>query len=329
MPSARPNNFQRKLVLRIVSAALFILPLMCPTPTLAEVKVLRIAHQHSMAFLVVDVMLAKHMIEMRAKSAGLDDIHVSAARFGSGPAANDALLKGEIEVGGAGLTPFLDLWSRTKGAENVRGVAPINDSPLFLITTDPRVKSVKDLGPSDKVAVPAPGSIQGLFLRMLANRSFDKPERFDEAMVSMTSPEGLKALAAPDGTVRNYVASIPFDMDAMELPGARKLDSSFDILDGPHTLVALFVTEKFKTENPRTYSALVAAIEDAMAFIKENPSETAEIFSALSKGTTSPKLVLEILRRPDVAYSPIPRGTMKFASFMHKIGALNSLPMNW
>ena len=164
---------------------------------------------------------------------------------------------------------------------------------------------------------------------MLADRNFGKPERFDGAMVSMTSPEGLKALVAADGTVRNYVASIPFDIDAMELPGARKLDSSFDILDGPHTLVALFVTEKFKTENPRAYSALVAAIEDAMAFIKVNPRETAEIFSAASKGTTSPERILEILRRPDVVYSPIPHGTMKFASFMHKIGALRSLPMSW
>ena len=124
--NAQPNKIQRKL--RILGVALSILPLMCPTPTFAEVKVLRIAHQHSMAFLVVDVMLAKHMIEARAKSAGLDELDVSAARFASGPAANDALLKGEIEVGGAGLTPFLDLWSRTKGAENVRGVAPINDS---------------------------------------------------------------------------------------------------------------------------------------------------------------------------------------------------------
>lgn len=329
MPTGRSNSFQRLLVLPIVGAALFILPLACSTATFAEVKALRIAHQHSMAFLVVDVMLAKHMIEARAKSAGLDELSVSAARFASGPAANDALLKGEIEVGGAGLTPFLDLWSRTKGAENVRGVAPINDSPLFLITTDPRVKSVGDLGPSDKIAVPAPGSIQGLFLRMLAERSFGKPERFDQAMASMTSPEGLKALVVPDGAVRNYVASIPFDLDAMELPGARRLESSFEVLGGPHTLVTLFVTEKFKTENPRTYSALAAAIEDAMAFIKANPKEAAELFSTASKGTTSAERVLQILQRADVDYSITPRGTIKFATFMHKIGALKSLPANW
>ena len=300
-----------------------------PSGVRAEVGEVRIAYQHSMSFLVVDVMIARKMIEARAAAAGLGPIAVSAVRFSSGPAANDALVKGEVEVGGAGLAPFIDLWQRTRGGANVRAVAPINDSPLYLITTDPRIRSAKDFTASDKIAVPAPGSIQGVFVRILAERAHGNPGALDASMANMTSLDALKALAAGDSGVRSYAGSIPFNVPAMALSGARELATSYAVLGGAHNLVALFVAEKFKTENPKTFAAIAGAIDDAIAFIKSNPNETAEIFSAASKGATPPEQVLAVLGRPDVAYDATPRGTMAFATFMLKTGALKALPASW
>ncbi len=318
--------------MRRIAAMIFVgclLAVSSTAPARAEVKELRIAYQHSMAFLVVDVLLAKRMIEARAAAAGLDPLTVSAVRFSSGPAANDALLKGEVEVGGAGLAPFLELWANTRGTANVRGIAPINDSPLYLITTNATVKSVQDLAPSAKVAVPAPGSIQGLFLRMLADREHGNARHLDPAMVSMTSPDAIRALGADDGGLGAYVGSIPFNLTAMALPGAREIANSFEFTGGAHTLVSLFVTETFKTENPKVFAALSAAIDDAMIFIKANPAETAETFSAASKGATPSARVMDVLSRQDVAYSITPRGTMAFAAFMSKLGLLKTLPTTW
>jgi NitT/TauT family transport system substrate-binding protein len=295
----------------------------------AETAELRIAYQHSMAFLVVDVMLGKKLIEARAAAAGLNALKVSTVRFASGPAANDALLKGDVEVGGAGVAPFLDLWAKSRGGANVRGIAPINNSPLYLISTDARIQTAKDLGSADKTAVPAPGSIQGLFLRMLADRAHGNPAHLDAAMASMTSADAIKALASPESGMRNYVGSIPFNLTAMALPGAREVANSYDYLGGPHTLVLLFVTEKFKMENPKTFAVLAAAIEDAMSFIKSNPQETAAIFAAASNGATSPARVLDVLGRRDVSYDMTPRGTEAFATFMQKIGALKVSPATW
>jgi NitT/TauT family transport system substrate-binding protein len=94
-------------------------------------------------------------------------------------------------------------------------------------------------------------------------------------------------------------------------------------------LVLLFVTEKFKMENPKTFAVLATAIEDAMAFIKSNPQETAAIFAAASNGATSPARVLDVLGRRDVSYDMTPRGTEAFATFMQKIGALKVSPATW
>lgn len=327
MPDATRHRSFRQIVSVVASACL--LAIASAASVRAEVKELRIAYQHSMAFLVVDVLLAKRMIETRTAAAGLDPVTVSAVRFASGPASNEALLKGEVEVGGAGLAPFLELWANTRGTANVRGIAPINNSPLYLITTNPAVKSVKDLAPTGKVAVPAPGSIQGLFLRMLADRDHGNARHLDPAMVSMTSVDTMKALGTGDGSLSAYVGSIPFNLTAMALPGAREIANSFEFTGGAHTLVSLFVTERFKTENPKIFAALSAAIDDAMDFIKANPTETAEIFSAASKGAAPPARVMDILSRKDVAYSTAPRGTMAFAGFMSKLGLLKVLPTSW
>lgn len=316
----------RRLIASIAASATLVFALVGQAR--AEVQEVRIAYQHSMAFLVVDVLLAKRMIQSRAAAAGLDGITVNAVRFASGPAANEALLKGDVEVGGAGLAPFLELWASTRGTANVRGLAPINDSPLYLITTNSTVQSVKDLAPSAKVAVTAPNSIQGLFLRMLADRHYGNARHLDPAMVSMTSIDAMKALRA-DGPLSAYVGSIPFNLTALALPGAREIANSFEFIGGAHTLVSLFVTEKFKTENPKTFAVLCAAIDDAMAFIKANPSETAEIFSQASKGATPPSLVMEILGRKDVAYATTPRGTMAFAATMSTLGLLKTVPATW
>ena len=307
----------------------FIASIITSGTTLAETEELRIAYQHSMAFLAVDVLLAKKFVETRAASAGLGDLKVSAIRFASGPAANEALLKGDIDVGGAGLAPFLDLWFKTRATAKVRGVSPINNSPLYLISTDPRILSAADLAPTDRVAVPAPGSIQGLYLRMLADKAHGTPAYLDPSMTNMTSVDAVKALASPESGVRTYVGSIPFNLTAMALPGAHEIATSYDTLGGAHTLVLLFVTEKFKTENPKLYGVLAAAIDDAMAFIKSNPRETADIFSAASGGATPAAQVMEILARADVSYDSTPRGTMAFAGFMSKIGVLTETPTNW
>ena len=298
-------------------------------PAFAELRELRFAYQQSMAFLVVDVVVARKFVESRVAAAGLGEVKVSTVRFASGPAANEALLKGDVEIGGAGITPFLELWQKTRGAENVRGLAPINDSPLTLITTDPKLQKIEDYTPADKIAVPAPGSIQGLFLRMLSDRAYGTPGRLDANMASMTSPEALKALGAADGGVRSYVGSIPFNIAAMAMPGARELANSYALLGGPHNLVALFTTEKFQRENPKLAAAVVAAIEDAMAFIKAHPDETAEIFSSASKGATPASQVKEVLALKEVSYSPVPRGTMALATFLQKTGVLTALPSSW
>jgi hypothetical protein len=43
-----------------------------------------------------------------------------------------------------GFGPALTLWDKTKGARKVHGMPPLCSSPIMVITTGPRITSIRD-----------------------------------------------------------------------------------------------------------------------------------------------------------------------------------------
>lgn len=68
---------------------------------------------------------------------------------------NDALLSNSLQFASGGVGPLLTLWSRTKGNLDVKAVGAINSMPLYLNTSSPNIKSLKDFTDKDKIALPA------------------------------------------------------------------------------------------------------------------------------------------------------------------------------
>ena len=55
---------------------------------------------------------------------------------------------------------------------------------------------------------------------------------------------------------------------------------SYDVLGGPGSFSALWTTAKFRENNPKTTKAVLAAMDEASAFIKENPKRPPRSTSA-------------------------------------------------
>jgi sulfonate transport system substrate-binding protein len=96
---------------------------------------------------------------------------VTISKLCFGPAANDALVSGSDDIAMGGITVLLTLWDKTQGTMNVRGIATMVDSPIFLMTVDPRIKSLNDFGEGDRIAVSAVKvTMQAMFLNLAAAR---------------------------------------------------------------------------------------------------------------------------------------------------------------
>lgn len=118
---------------------------------------IRIAQQFGIGYLLLDVVRDRKLIEKHAKALGVPVVEVEWSSISGATAMNEALLAGSLDIVSAGVPPMLTMWDRTKGRQNVKAVAALGALPNYLLSNNPQVRTLKDLGPKDRIAVPAAG----------------------------------------------------------------------------------------------------------------------------------------------------------------------------
>jgi NitT/TauT family transport system substrate-binding protein len=157
---------------RVLSALLLaaLALLAASAPAHAEGR-LRIAQQFGVVYLLLNVAQDQKLIEKHGQALG-QPIQVEYVQLSGGNAVNDALLSGAIDVAGAGVGPLLTIWDRTNGRQNVKGVASLGNFPYYLVSTNPKVKTIADFGEHDRIALPAVTvSVQARILQMAGARA--------------------------------------------------------------------------------------------------------------------------------------------------------------
>src|ERR1700712_3800043 len=157
---------------------------------------IRIAEQFGVVYLLLNVAQDQKLIEKHAKAAGVD-AKVEWIKLSGGSAVNDALLSGNIEIAGAGGGPRLTLWDRTKGKQNVKGVASLGNFPYYLVSNNPNVKSIADFTDKDRIALPAVGvSVQSRFLQLASAKLWGDADyaRLDKYTVNLPHPDASTAI---------------------------------------------------------------------------------------------------------------------------------------
>ena len=299
-------------------------------PAAAE-GTLRIAEQFGIGYLPLHVMRHQQLIEKQGKAQGLD-IKVEWAQLSGGPAMNDALLSDSIDMASGGVGPLLTIWDRTRGSANVKAIGALDAMPLFLTTNNPNVKSIKDFTDKDKIALPAVKvSVQARTLQMAAEQAFGegKFDVMDKFTVSLPHPDATAALLSGGSEITGHLSSPPYQYQQLENPKIRKVLSSYDVLGGPHTFNLIWAKDSFRTKNPKTYAAFVAALREAMALINKDHAAAAQAYLAINKGDLNKDFVEKILNDPDIQFGVAPKNMSKYADFMHKAGAIKTKPASW
>src|SRR5687768_16689265 len=139
---------RRLSVWLLVAAGGFALPLH------AGANELRVARQYGIGYIQFMVMEEQRLIEKRAQAAGAGEVKVVFTQLTSAGAMNDALLSGRLDLVGTGIPSVLLLWEKTRGSVGVKALAAVNSVPQYLLTRNPRVKSIRDLTDVDRIALP-------------------------------------------------------------------------------------------------------------------------------------------------------------------------------
>src|SRR6478609_2979383 len=143
----------------------------------AEVDVVKIPKgAGGVGFLPLIVMEEKKLVEAEAQKMGLT-LKAEYIQLGGPAVVNDMLLAGAAHFAPAGPPAFITLWDRTRANMKVMGVACMTSIPMYLNTKAPHLKSLRDLQPTDKIAVTAVKvSIPAIIMQMAAIKEFGKAD---------------------------------------------------------------------------------------------------------------------------------------------------------
>jgi NitT/TauT family transport system substrate-binding protein len=298
------------------------------TPAFPE-GAIRIAEQFGIGYLPLQVMRHEKLIEAAGKRQGID-IVPTWTQLGSGSSVNDAILAGDIDIGAGGVGPLLLIWDRTKGSQNVRGIAALDSMPLYLTTRNPAVKSLEDFTSADRIALPSVGtSVQARTLQIAAAKALGSYDALDGLTVSLPHPEATAAMLSGAGEINAHFGSPPFQYTELDDPDISRILSSYDVLGGSSTFNLVWTTEDFRSNNPKTYKAFVGALREAVDRINADKQAAAAIYAEYSEGGADPGQVLGILNDPEIVFTLEPENTMAYASFMAEVGALENQPESW
>ncbi len=307
--------------------------LLGPTgPARAEVTELKVAEQYGISYLPLMIMEDQKLIEKYAKEAGIADLQVSWSKFAGGNVMNDALLSNSLHFATGGVAPLITLWAKTRGNYDIKAAAALNSMPLYLITRNPNVKSVKDLTERDRIALPAVKvSIQAVTLQMAAEQAFGAghQNKLDPLTVTMSHPDAMTALTSANSEVTGHFGSPPFQYYELENPGMHTLVNSYHVLGGPATFNLVWTTSKFRSENPKVYGAFLKALADATAQINKDKSAAADAYLRISKDKAPHAAILKMLNDPEVVFTTTPQNILKYVVFMNKIGSIKATPASW
>jgi NitT/TauT family transport system substrate-binding protein len=285
-----------------------------------EAKQLRIVKQPGLGYLQLIVMREQKLIEKRAPG-----VEVEWRQLTSGPVIRDAMLAGQMDIGSGGTGPFIQ--AIDKGLD-WKTLGTLTEMPLHLNCARADIKTLKDLKPTDRIAMPALGSLQHVLLQMQAESDLGDPKKLNSQIVAMSHPDGTAALLSKR-EITCHLSAPPFQYEQLKDPGIHKVFDSYQVMGGPHTFTLVWASEKWVKANPKLVKAFVDAFKEATAFVNEKPAEATRLYVTSEKTKSTPDEILAIVKQPGLTYSMTPSGFMKFAGFMQKVGMIKTVPASW
>jgi NitT/TauT family transport system substrate-binding protein len=320
-------------MLRRCLTAAFAVAFLLPVAARAEPVEIRFARQFSMAYLQFNVMERLGLLEKHAKEAGIPDVKVSWIIISGPSAMNEALLSGSVDIVAGGVPGLITLWAKTKGTANeVKGISAFTSQPIFLNSRSPRIKTIEDFTPNDKIALPSVKvSIQALILQMAAAKKWGPAEyaRLDPITVAMSPPDQTIALLSGSTGVDSVFSVAPFQNQQLEHPGIHTVLNSFDVFGGPHTATVGWTSSVFRNKNPVLYKALVKAMVEATDLVNKDLKSASQYWIDGNKSKLTVEKVMEVAGGPQVTWTMVPENSVKFTEFMHTVGTIKEKPASW
>jgi len=302
-----------------------------PAAARAEVGEITVAQQYGVSFLPLMLMEHSGLVEQSAQALGIK-LKANWVKVAGPSVMNDGLLSETIHFASQGAPSLITLWDKTRNGVAVKGVSALTTYPLYLVSRNPAVRTVKDLSDKDKIAVPSVKiSTQAIMLQMAAAQIWGDKEyaRLDSLTVSLSHPDAVLALTNNTAGVNAHFATSPFYEQELKLPDAHLVTTNYEILGGPATALLVTTTNRFRMANPSVVRAFYEAMKQAVTIVNSDKKAAAKLYLDLANDRkNSVDDIFAMISDKDYAFTLQPQKVMKTAEFMAKIGSIKQAPQS-
>ena len=306
------------------------------TPAFAQDEV-KIGVGFGLAFLPIYICEDLKLVEKYAKAAGLD-VKTNFQRFVSAAQLHDAVTSGAVDMGPFGTAPLLAAWQNGKDTPGqILAVSGITSLPLTLLSNQPNEKSLTDLRPADRIAVPTLSSPQKYLLEIQLEKKpfgFFTYDQMNKQLVVMSHADAIAALVQGSGQqtdkVTAYFASPPFAELAQRYFNVHPILTSADVMAGKSSFLIMGATKAYIDANPQVPEAIAKAIDEAARIINDDPRRAAQIFLTHEpSGSLNSAAMEAVVRGIKNEFGSAIYGVQTIADFMGRHGELKTPPKSW
>lgn len=280
------------------------------SPDDPEEVTIRIAEQYGIAYAPVQIAKELALIEKNLPGAKVEWQQLS-----NTAAIREAMVAGHLDVGFMAIPPFLIGWDNGMDWKIATGLSYV---PGGLVAKE-SIQSFKALTKEDRIALPQPGSVQHILLAMASKREFGDSRRFDEQLVTLSHPDGVQALLA-GSEISAHFTSTPYLEQELAVEGFHMILDGKDAFGGEFSFIVGATTGDFYKDHPKAYAAFVAAIQEAVDYINEQPKEAAKLLTKYYQMDEA--TIYAALTNPESEFTTTAKGMTAFGDFMLESGYL-------
>jgi NitT/TauT family transport system substrate-binding protein len=306
------------------------------TPAFAQQEV-KIGVGFGLAFLPIYICEDLKLVEKHAKAAGFE-VKANFPRFMSAAQLQDAVASGAIDMGPYGTAPLLAAWQKGKDTlGQILAVSGITSLPLTLLSNQPNEKSVADLTPADRIAVPTLTSPQRYLLEIQSEKKafgWFTYDQVNKQLVAMSHGDAIAALVEGSGQpadkVTAYFASPPFTQLALRDADVHPILTSSDVMGGKSSFLIMGATKAAIDAHPQLPEVIGKAIDEAARIIHDDPRRAAQIYLTHEPSSALDAATMEaVIREIRGEFGSAIYGVQTLADFMGRHGALKTPPQSW
>lgn len=298
----------------------------------AEVAEVAIAKQYGAIYLPIMVMEQQKLVEKHLAAQGLRETKVAWPQFAGPSVIIDAMLAGNVHFGAQGVPSLAIVWDKTRTGIEVKALSALCDSDIWMNSKRPSVKSLKDITDKDRITITSLRTASSaIFMGMQAEKEWGPGQhaRLDHLLVPLPHPDALSAMLNPAHEVGFHWATSPFHEAEMKA-GATTVMSAYSVMGGQTTLITFTSNAKFRNENPKTFAAVSAAMDEARDWINADKKRAAVLYLEITKDKrTTLEDMHTLLTAPGFEFGKTPRKVGGQVAYMHRTGLIKSKPASW